>query len=286
MPARRPLSYTLSAWQRCAWPWHPKIRLRLTTGPIHRPPRGATLLELLIVIAMIVTLMALLAPGLRGARAESRRAVCLSNLHGVGLATHYYLDDNRGDFWRYYESRRDGRRWWFGFEPGGPGTGRHRPLDKRQGVLAPYMRSIDDRLQCPAFPYDAGCFFPKFAARSASYGYNLLLGPPNPRAPVARRDTFVGSMSRVFVFADAAHFDHNPGMNEGVYIEYQPDPRNLGGYGHFRHRGRAMVLYMDGHAQGQSLRGPAHSNACAGPAGNLTAADGSAAIYGPGAVLP
>lgn len=246
-----------------------------------RLPRGLSLLEVLVAIAIMLTLIILVVPGLRQARSESRRAACLANLHQVGLATHYYLDDNQGRFWRYHEPRPDGRRWWFGFEPGGPGSGAHRPLDKSQSVLAPYLRSMDDRLQCPAFPYEAGCYFPKFAARSASYGYNLRLGPPNPRVRVARRDRFQGNTSHVFVFADGAHFDHNPGMNEGVYIEYQADPRVLSGYGHFRHRGRAMVLYMDAHAEGQPLRGPAHPFQCSGPAGNLSSPQGGRRIYGP-----
>ena len=243
--------------------------------------RAFTLLELVIVIAIIALLTAILMPALRGARAESRRAVCLSNLHHIGLATDHYLNDYNDRFWRYFQRERGGMRWWFGFEPGGPGSGTDRPLDTSRAVLAPYLRNADDRMQCPVFPYNASCFFRKFAARSASYGFNVLLGPPNPRATTARRDQLGQAPSSVFVFADGAHFDHNPGMNEGHYVEYKRNPRRRSGYGHFRHRGQAMVLYIDGHAEGQPLRGPAHSRVCGGPAGNLTDPAGGASIYGP-----
>lgn len=246
-----------------------------------QPRRGVTLLELLVVVSVIAILGAILLPGLGQARQESRRAVCLANLHQVGLATEFYLDDNRGAYWRYYRSEAEGRRWWFGFEADGPGAGQGRPLDKSRAVLAPYL-GTHDRLQCPAFPYSGGCYFPKFAARSASYGFNLYLGPVNPRMPTARRDQFAASTSSVFVFADGAHFDFNPGMNEGHYIIHERDVRRPSGYGHFRHRGRAMVLYMDGHSAGQPLRGPAHPVQCGGPAGNLSSPGGGTSIYGPG----
>jgi len=250
--------------------------------------RGFTLIELLVVVAIIALLLAILLPSLAGARAEGRRGVCLANLKQIGLATTMYLDENRDYFWRYYVDAADGRRWWFGFERGGPPANpvnrRYRPLDKSKGALARYLQSTDDGLQCPSFPYDSGCYFPKFAARSASYGYNLRLGPANRLLPTRRRRAFDKHASSVFVFADGAHFDFNPGMNEGHYIDYVFNPSNpfsMGGFGHFRHRGRAQVLYVDGHVEGQPLRGPAYAGyACGGPAGNLSSPSGGREIYG------
>lgn len=252
-----------------------------------RPRRRAfTLIELLVVVAIITLLAGLLVPALAAARREGKRAACLANLHQVGLATSMYLDDNRDFFWRYYWKQPGGIRWWFGFEPGGPATGqRNRPLNKADGVLARYLRSIDNGLQCPEFPYESSCYFPKFAARSASYGFNLRLGPANTGAPTRRRGTLAGRAASVFVFADGAHFDFAPGMNEGHYIDYAADIASAsaggGGFGHFRHARRAMVLYLDGHADGQTLRGPAFARGgCGGPAGNLSGPDGGRSIYG------
>jgi len=243
--------------------------------------RGFSLMELMIVIAILALLTAILTPALRGARAEARRAVCMANLHHVGLATDAYLNDHNESFWRYFTRESGGLRWWFGYEAGGPGSGTHRPLDRSRAVLAPYFNGSSDVMQCPEFPYDTGCYFRKFAVRSTSYGFNMLLGPPNPRVAAARRDQLGQAPSSVFVFADGVHFDHNPGTNEGHYIEYKRDPRQLSGYGHFRHRGRATVLYVDGHAAGQRLRSPEHARTCGGPAANLTDPAGGATIYGP-----
>lgn len=254
--------------------------------------RAFTLIEVLVVVAVIALLAAILLPSLAGARAEGRRAVCLSNLKQLGVATSMYLDENREVFWREYVEVFDGegyqgRRWWFGFEPGGPPADvintRNRPLDKGQGVMARYLRSTDDGLQCPAFPYDEGYYFPKFAGRSASYGYNMVLGPRNTALAPMRRSDLARRISEVFVFADGVLYDFEPRqrLNEGFFIQYIPNAAVAWGYGHFRHRGRSQVQYLDGHVAPQPLRGPAFAGGVPGaaPAGNLTSSSGSHRIY-------
>jgi len=66
-----------------------------TAGPI-RPRRGFTLIELLVVVAIIALLVSILLPSLRQARELARRAVCMSNLHHIGVAQLMYAHDNRG----------------------------------------------------------------------------------------------------------------------------------------------------------------------------------------------
>jgi prepilin-type processing-associated H-X9-DG protein len=61
-------------------------------------PRGSsafTLVELLVVIGIIATLIALLLPALSKAREASRKVVCMSNLRQCALAFRFYADDNR-----------------------------------------------------------------------------------------------------------------------------------------------------------------------------------------------
>jgi len=55
---------------------------------------GFTLMELLVVIALIATLAGLLLPVLGRAKESGRAAVCLSNLHQIGVALQLYVQDN------------------------------------------------------------------------------------------------------------------------------------------------------------------------------------------------
>lgn len=251
---------------------------RRPSAPRHRScRRGAcgafTLIEILVSISIIALLIGILVPSLGDARRQAKRSVCAANLHFVGLAATMYLGDSSGAYWPYYVQNGDGRWWWFGYEAGGPGSGIDRPLDKSQGALAPYLGLTDDRLQCPSFPYQAGCYSHKFSQRSASYGYNLHL--------VGRLDSeYVDRSARVFMFADGAHFDFGEQLNEGHYILYTAGASAPSGYAHFRHQGVAQVLYMDGHVAAQPLRGPAYRIECGGQAGNLGDESGQPTVYG------
>lgn len=67
---------------------------------MHRPRRGLTLVELLVVIFIIGLLLALLMPAVQHARETSRKSNCLSNLRQIGLALQMYVDSQgpRGVF--------------------------------------------------------------------------------------------------------------------------------------------------------------------------------------------
>ncbi len=263
-----------------------------------KPRRAFTLLELLLAVAVIALLLAILLPALGRARDEARSVHCAATLHNAGMAMTLYHEDNDGAFWPYYvdvTTGQPGRRWWFGFEPGGPAAGAspgERYIDKRSGFLGPYLTGTASDFRCPSFPYHGGRYFEKFAPTAGGYGYNTgaLAGasPLDPAGPRTRRvGEFDGRTSDIFALADGIHFDRldyssspplNQTFNEPAYIQWQ-DPSLFGGnvginggYGHFRHNGRAMVLYLDAHVAGQPPRRPLHpfSTQGYGPVANLS----------------
>jgi prepilin-type N-terminal cleavage/methylation domain-containing protein len=68
--------------------------MKILLAPDTRLKKAFTLVELLVVIAVIAILAGLLLPALANAKARGQRAYCMNNLRQIGIFFHYFTEDN------------------------------------------------------------------------------------------------------------------------------------------------------------------------------------------------
>jgi prepilin-type N-terminal cleavage/methylation domain-containing protein/prepilin-type processing-associated H-X9-DG protein len=188
--------------------------------------RGVTLVELLVVMAIIGALTSLLLPAVQNSRAAMRRAVCQSNLRQWTLAVLRYADDHRG-----FVPRRGQ-----GVQPTDQFT---RPEDWFN-ALPPYAEStpLKDRLQLDKNARVDGVWLcpeliPADKPRYFAYGMNMWLGvwKGGQSDNIAK----IGPLSTMVFMADG------PGTYCSVLPAnraYSPEPR---------HSEMVNVAFLDGH---------------------------------------
>lgn len=63
--------------------------------------KGFTLIEVLVVVAIIALLISILLPAMNAAREQAKRAVCANNIRQMNMACMQYAQDNRDGFYMY-----------------------------------------------------------------------------------------------------------------------------------------------------------------------------------------
>jgi prepilin-type N-terminal cleavage/methylation domain-containing protein len=132
--------------------------------------RAFTLIELLIVIAIIALLVGLSLPALAGARGAARQTECLSDLRQMGVAINLYTNDHR--------ERLPDPNWGpMARTPGwlyGPGVdaAAGQPDDRQTGALWPYVEARE-AYHCPSHkpPYVGTANLTSYIMNGAVRGY-------------------------------------------------------------------------------------------------------------------
>ena len=215
---------------------------------------GFTVVELLVVMATTALLTALLLGTYPAALGAARSAACRSNLRQLAAANLAYAADHG----RYVAAAADiatstNNMRWHGVRVGGT-------FDGARGPLAPYLGGGGASAwvrRCPSFRPEAE----GFETSCGGYGYNALgvgselcLPGDYDKNAVGMRAAAIEHPAATVMFADAAYLDGD------MLIEYSfaepprfadgsvPDPTI-----HFRHRGRANVVWCDGHVSSETL---------------------------------
>lgn len=262
-------------------PGSPRTPGRKPTGASTPRPRtrdGFTLLELLITVAILALLAGLLLPGLHSAREKGRTAACMSNLRQLHLANSLYADDNDDCYVLGAENFLSNLKRWHGTR-----ISTTRPFDPSKGPLTPYLGRSGRIKECetlhtpPTQGDSDGRFFEKGCG---GYGYNMTYLGNQPgdwtyTQPV-RRST-VARLNQTAMFADAA-MAYPEGPIEYSFMEppYWVDENGIReDWGqpvpsvHFRHSGRANVVWCDGHVTSERLSQSQGANTYGGSSENL-----------------
>ncbi len=227
-----------------------------------------TLIELLTVIGIIGILAAILFPVLGTARASADQAKCTSNLRQLQCANVLYASD-KGYYVAAAEDICDSsnRKRWHGER-----SAQKEPFDGQKSPLLPYLGDAKEIKMCPAFrrysddsaiAFENGCGGYGYndrgvGSRAYQVGYNPG-GVARGMAPSAIREP-----AQTVMFCDAAYPKSVKGSRYVIEYSFAEAYKQIADNGpretdvadpsiHFRHNGRANVVWCDGHVSREAM---------------------------------
>ena len=228
-----------------------------------------TLVELLVVVAIIGLLVGMLVPSLTRARDLAQMTICMTHLDGLAAANHLYSEASDGHYVPaasdiFYGYSGNLHRWH------GVRNGVGQPFDPARGPMAIYLGGDGKIKHCPSFKdFRTAGGAVAYEAGSGGYGYSdLYIGSEFPEhgfyhnSPGQLRGVLSSAVKNpvaTVMFTDAAM--PQSGAAGSFYVEesfaYCPynlpfdDKADRGPARqpsiHFRHLGRVAVAWTDGH---------------------------------------
>ena len=231
------------------------LSFTFTTGKVivMDRPRGFTLVELLVVIAVIGVLLGLLLPAVQASRESARRTNCASNLRQVGLAITRFCDTHHGR-WPAFSHTSDPD----------PVTGKY--TKAWIYTIAPYVEDVDAIRICPSDQLG----HLRLLGKGTSYTLNGYLSkepPPRYRFDNRRK---VASMSQTIVAFELSEQQDSGAQRTQNPADIDPYKDHVHSFNWFktsninnkqvttaiasevaidRHNGTSHFLYADGHVE-------------------------------------
>lgn len=238
--------------------------MKLTKAFVKRFPSGAfSLIELLMVIAIIATLAGLMLPALTKARQKTQGISCMNNSRQLALAWLMYADDNAGVLVenRHGNDARNAtnpNNWVSGWMDWGTGSDNTNTLflsDPAYAKLAHYSKRSAKLYKCPADQYQS---LLNRGPRVRSISMNAAMGDGNkanfanwsPAFFFAKKLTELNRPvpSLAWVFVD----EHPDSINDGCFFV---NPHGAGSGASWKdlpasyHNGAGGLAFADGHSE-------------------------------------